>query len=57
MNTVTVQAHTRKRPFADQREKTTAALRAYVESQVDKQIAAAFRPFAINVWRSMRKAG
>lgn len=39
-----------------QREKTTAALKAHVEHQIDKQIAAAFRTFHVNCWRALRKA-
>lgn len=39
------------------KEKTTAALMAHVERQVDKQIAAAFRTFHVNCRRALRKAG
>lgn len=38
------------------KEQTTAQLAAEVEARIDRQIAAAFRTFAINVWRA-EKAG
>lgn len=38
-----------------QKEKTTAALKAHVERQIDMQISAAFRTFAINCRRALRK--
>lgn len=38
------------------KDKTTAQLAAEVEARIDRQIAAAFRTFAINIWRA-EKAG
>lgn len=50
-----VSEHTRKKPFADRKEVMTARLLSEVDAHVDRQIAAAMRTFAINVWRAERE--
>lgn len=51
-----VKSHTRAKPFAKVKAAKTAQLRAELDAEVDKQIAAAFRTFPINVARAL-KAG
>lgn len=51
-----VKSHTRAKPFAKVKAAKTAQLIAELDAKLDKQIAAAFRTFPINVARAL-KAG